>query len=740
MLKNRFGIRLHPCPSVAKTIGLFLLLLPLAAVETKTWNQESMADFEKGTLTRVSLSSEGHLTLAPAVRELADASVAFLWAVARDSKGNVYAGGGGLGGGRAKLLTLDSQGRSRLLAELDGFAVQAIAIDREDRIYAATSPDGQVYRVDASGKAPGQAEVFYDPKAKYIWALAFAPNGDLFVATGDQGEIHRVKPSQSGPGVGSVFFRTEETHARSLAVDAAGNLIVGTDPDGLILRVTPAGEGFVLHQTAKREVTAVAVAPDGSIYAAAVGNRQQPSAAATQAPQPLAGQPAAAAANAMARPALPAPLTITTNAPAVTGGSEVYHILADGYPRKVWSHAQDLVYALVFDAQGRAVVGTGNRGAVYRVDNDHSYTRLLALDPTQVTAMTAAGTSAGGAIYAVTGNIGKVFSIGPGLETSGIYESDVLDAAAFTYWGRIMSEPAASSNAVFETRSGNLNRALRNWSPWAKLNGGRIASPPARFLQYRATLAGIAEIKQVYLAYQMKNVAPVIDEVELTPANYRFPASLNPASPASPTLTLPPLGRRPAASAAATDSGSSPTLTFLKGQLGVRWLASDENGDTLVFKVEIRGERETTWKLIRDKVRDRYLSWDSTAFPDGRYVLRITASDAPSNPPDQALGNSRETDSFQIDNSPPEITGLTGVPGGGKIEVRFHAKDALSWLGKAEYSVNGGEWLVVEPTTRLTDSGEHDYRVLVDAQGETTIAVRVSDEYENQAVAKVVVK
>src|SRR4029077_17947388 len=117
---------------------------------------------------------------------------------------------------------------------------------------------------------------------------------------------------------------------------------------------------------------------------------------------------------------------------------------------------------------------------------------------------------------------------GPGLETSGIYESEVLDAAAFTYWGRIMSEPAASSAAVFETRSGNLNRAQKNWSPWAKLNSGRITSPSARFLQYRATLAGSAEIREIYVAYQMKNAAPVIEEVELTPANYRFPAPSNP--------------------------------------------------------------------------------------------------------------------------------------------------------------------------------------------------------------------
>ena len=125
---------------------------PLLAVETKTWQTAEMADFDKGTLTGLSLSSEGRLTLAPAVKEIFDGSVSFLWAVARDSKGNVYAAGGGLGGTKAKLFAVDPQGKMKTLAELDGIAIQAIAIDASDRIYAATSPDGKVYRVDAAGK------------------------------------------------------------------------------------------------------------------------------------------------------------------------------------------------------------------------------------------------------------------------------------------------------------------------------------------------------------------------------------------------------------------------------------------------------------------------------------------------------------------------------------------------------------------------------------------------------------
>src|SRR5580658_11079559 len=264
---------------ISRILGALLCVLgTLCAVDTKTWQQGEMADFEKGTLTRLSLASDGRLALAPVVKEVFDPSVAFLWAVARDSKGNLYAGGGGLGGSKTKLFMVDPSGKSKTLAELEGIAIQAIAIDSRDRVYAATSPDGKVYRVDAAGKS----EVFYDPKQKYIWALEFSRSGDLFVATGDLGEIHRVTPA----GTGSVFFKTEETHARSMAIDPSGNLIVGTDPSGLILRITPAGEGFVLYQAPKREITAVAVTPDGTIYAAGVGNKQAPLAAPAPAPAP----------------------------------------------------------------------------------------------------------------------------------------------------------------------------------------------------------------------------------------------------------------------------------------------------------------------------------------------------------------------------------------------------------------------------------------------------------------------
>ena len=713
--------------------------LPLWAVETQVWEHSEAADFEKGTLHNLSLSSEGRLTPAPVVHDIYDPSVSFLWAIARDSKGNLYAGGGSVGSSKSKLITVNAAGQAKTLVELDGMAIQAIAVDKQDRVYAATSPDGKVYRVNAAG----HAEVFYDPHSKYIWALAFSSNGDLFVATGDQGEIHRVTAN----GTGSVFYRTEEAHVRSLAVDGRDNLIAGTDPSGLVLRITQAGQGFVLYESPKREITTVAVAADGTVYAAGTGTK----APATAPPAPQRQTPASAGAGAITvvlqsgaagrgGDATP-PVSAGGGAPsAVPGGSDIYRVQPDGYARRIWTNPLDVVYALAFDAQGKVIAGTGNRGNIYRLDSDQSYTRLVNLTAAQVTGFAA---GANGRLYAVTGNIGEIFSIGPERETSGTLESDVMDAGAFSYWGRITSLHAGSGAVAFETRSGNVSRAQKDWSPWAKLSGDRVASPAARFLQYRATVSGAAELYDVTAAYEMKNVAPVIEALESTPANYKFPAPVPAAPPSPPGLTLPPLGRTIPVPAPprSTDTGASPALTSAKGYIGARWLATDENGDTLTFKIEIRGEHETAWKPLHDNLRERYYSWDSTAYPDGKYRVRVTASDAPSNTPEQTLTSSRESDLFLIDNTAPEISALTATVQAGKIDVRFHAKDALNVLDKAEYSVNGGEWKVVEPTTRLTDSEEHDYRFQVDGgTGETTIAVRVSDSYENQAVAKTVVK
>ncbi|MBI3210588.1 MAG: hypothetical protein HYZ37_17015, partial [Candidatus Solibacter usitatus] len=526
--------------SVAVLAGL-VLAASSYAVETHFWQHFDPSDYEKATLKNLALRSDGRLSLAPVFKEIHDPSLAYLWAVAADSKGNVYFGGGTPGASSAKLFQKDPAGKVKTLAEVAGLEIHAIAVNSRDQVFAATSPDGKVYRLGADGKPV----VHYDPKAKYIWAMAFDSKGNLYVGTGDKGEVHRVTPD----GRGAMFFATDETHARSLAVDSKDNLIVGTDPGGLILRVAANGTGFVLYQSGKREITAVAAAKSGYIYAAGVGTKTAAAVSLNiQVPAPVPQAQPAVNPQAAAAARTPPPATLGPALTSIPGGSEVYAIDAEGAPRKIWSHSSDLVYAIGFDAQQRPLLGTGNRGQILRLDSDRLYTTLVRSTSSQITGLVG-GSS--GAVYAVTGNMGKLFQLGPGLEREGILESDALDAGAFTYWGRARYEGTAGGGAIaLDTRSGNLDRPQKNWSAWepVKMNStfGKTVSPAARFLQYRVKITAATDgaspaLSLIEFAYLNKNVAPAVEMVESTPASYRFPAASASLAYSSNTLTLQPL-------------------------------------------------------------------------------------------------------------------------------------------------------------------------------------------------------
>ncbi len=718
------------------------------ASETRIWSLGDHSDFEKATLKGVSLTSDGRVTLAPVFKEVLDSASVYLWALAEDSKGNVYAGGGGPGGPGGRLYVIAPNGSGKTLAEFAELEVHAIAIDSKDQVYAATSPDGKVYRI-----RNGKPEAFYDPKAKYIWGMAFNSRGELFVATGDRGELHRVEPS----GKGSVFYKTPETHARSIAIDRDDNVILGTEPGGLIVRVNPKGQGFVVYQTDKREVTTVAVGNDGALYAAAVGNKRgaaspglsHPPVAPAKVIPPVnpAVAPQQAAPAAVAAPA--APVSSPSAPAAIAGGSEVYRIDRDGFPRRIWSDAQDLVYSIGIGEDQHPLLGTGNEGKIYRIDSDLVYTELLHAAPTQVTTILA---GRNGRIYAATGNVGKVYTIGPELEKSGTIECEVFDADSFSQWGRLTWRGQDNGGCIaFRTRSGNLDRPVTDWSEWssevAGADGGKVTSPAARFLQWRAALAVSKEgrspvLEAVDVAYLPRNVAPVVTRIEITPPNYRFPPPA-PSLGQPASLTLPAFGR-PAPRNRAPSLGSIPTSTmqYAKGYIGARWSASDDNGDSLLYDVYIRGEKETDWKLLKEKLTDAHISWDSAAFPDGEYRVKVVASDSPDNAPDHASTAELVSDPFTIDNTSPEIAGLTATLSGNKLEVRWSARDAQSVIERAEYSLNGGDWTFVEPADRISDSKEEAYTLKLDrpGSGELTLAIRVSDEFENRSVAKTVVR
>ncbi len=724
----------------------FGLFHPALAESTQKWEQGTIEEFEDGAAKNISIRSDGKLMLAPRFRELHDAKAAYLWALVSDSKGNLFAGGGP----DAVVYRVTPNGQASTFFQTKALEVHSLAVDRDDNLYAATSPEAKVYKI----KPSGESTLFFDSKASYIWDMAFDSKSTLFVATGDQGRIYRVTPQ----GENSLFFETEETHARSIRIDSQDNLIIGTDPSGLILRVPTAGanagQGFILYQSSKKEITTLTLGKDGAIYAAGVGNRgpqstpgQQPGgppATTVQVNASVAGSPGGPEGQ-EAPPQAPRP------APApVVGGSEIYRLRPDGEPRIVWSSSSDLVYSLVLDPDGKLLVGTGDKGRLLRIESDTLYSIVLTTVSSQITALAAGPKNQ---VFAATSNIAKVYQLGPELESEGSFEADVFDAGIFSEWGRVEWKGTAGppGKITVSTRSGNLSSPNRNWSPWSDpidRSEGRVAgSPPGRFVQWKAMLSSTAGntspiLSSVAIYYLPRNVAPVITAMEVTPPNYDFVTANVSAN--SRNLTLPPLGGRSPSRRTARGNTPRPAQVMResRGFVGIRWQADDDNEDQLVFRVDIRGQGEENWKLIEEDVEREFLSWDSTSFADGIYEARVTASDSPANPASEARTDVQTIAGIVVDNTAPAIQGIRAERAEGCLRVRFDAADQTTKISRAEYSLDGGEWTAMAPTAKLFDSKElaFDFTTATVEGGEHTVAVRVFDQHENVAAAKAVVK
>jgi sugar lactone lactonase YvrE len=740
-----------------------LALLPAAearAEHTRYWRQNSFAKFEKGTADGVAIRSDGLLTPAPRFVQFADPGLPYLWALRLDSHGDLYAAGGS----SARVVRLDGAGKSTTVFESPELAAQDIVLDAKGNLYVATSPDGKIYRVTPDG----QKSVFYDPKTKYIWALALDTHGNLFAGTGDNGKIFVISPT----GDGKLFYQTDEGHARALAFDSHGNLLVGTDSNGLVLRVevrsgamssAEAGAAFVLYDTGQREVTSLRVAPDGTVYAAASGEKSStqltsPSSAqgsTSQGATPKSGLTITVTPSGVSAPTVSP--SIASFFPVAGGGSKIFRIAPDGSPEEIWESTDEFVYALGPSTAGGILAGTGNAGDILRIDGREYYSKLAKASASQVTAFVAAPD---GRIYAATANPGKIFALGPESATDGSFISEAFDAKIFSRWGRIIwqGQGPAAGNAKFFSRSGNTADPDHNWSEWSgpytNAADASISSPPARFIQWKVTFAkdegkrsGVAWVN---VAYQPRNIAPEMDDIVVQQPGIRAQsiAAQMGTGAIQPVALEMPRARGAAVNMAQEQNEGQGGPTHIdippqgyreRGYQSVLWSAHDDNDDDLLYAVYYRAEGSQDWTLLKDKLTEKFYSWDSTSMPDGAYYLKITVTDAPSNPPADALAAERESDRFEVVNKPPAIEDLRATASNGAATVEFTAHASGTELERAEYSVDSGDWLLLFPVGILTDAPIEHYRREISglAPGEHTVGVRAYDRYENVVTAQV---
>jgi hypothetical protein len=726
----------------------------LRASSPKFFQAGTQTEFLKGEVENVAIDSRGQLLLGPAIEQIYETPSPFLWAVLPAPDGSLFIGTGNDG----RVFRVDANGKGSAFFDAPELEAHALALAPNGGLYVGTSPDGKIYKLDRDGKS----STFFDPEEKYIWALTADAKGVLYAGTGEKGVVYRITPD----GKGAKFYETKATHATALALDKAGNLIVGTESPGRVLRVDPSGKAFMLLDTPFQEIRTLKFDDKGQLFVAAVNGRTSGSSAPSVPVESGAASPSVEIGRAPV-PTVTVSTEITSIAVVDTAGGAtsgspagdrrtpkgaVYRIAPDGLWDEIWESREDSPYDVTFDAENRLIVGTGPKGKLYRMEGDPPEPTLLARATAQQ--VTSLYKDTRGRLYYATANPGKLFRLSATRAPRGTYESDVRDAQMVSTWGAVSwrgTVPAGSKIEVF-TRSGNSNTPDETWSAWSSAytnsEGSQIASPKARYLQWRVVLSGSGGegpvLTSLTAAYLQRNLRPQVRSVTVHPPGIVFQ---KPYSSGDPDLAgfenqSTPDRKLVQAAQNSQSSLSSPSLgrkTYQKGLQTLVWRADDENEDELSYDVLYRREGDPAWKVLRKDVTEPILVWDTTTVPNGTYIVKVVASDKPSNAADAALTGELESVAFEVDNTPPAIVIAGTRTDSNRTVITFDVKDDNSPIQRVEISQDGQQWRSVFPVDGIADAKTEHYVVTIDGPiGPRGVTIRASDSMNNLATATVV--
>src|SRR5271165_849275 len=139
---------------LSSTLAITSLVPSAHADGTRTWEQSKFEDLIKGTATGVAIRSAGGLELAPSFKLLYATPSTYIWAIASDEGGNIYAATGS----PARVYRITSDGQATIIFEPQELQVQALQVGPRSVIYAATAPDGKVYKIEQKPREKGEGK------------------------------------------------------------------------------------------------------------------------------------------------------------------------------------------------------------------------------------------------------------------------------------------------------------------------------------------------------------------------------------------------------------------------------------------------------------------------------------------------------------------------------------------------------------------------------------------------------
>jgi hypothetical protein len=710
-----------------KKIWMVVILLTTApmllGVIPQNWELYRLDDFIAGKFDGISISHEGILSLSPKDEPMEGPAEDFYLSLVITSDGTRYLGTGHSG----KIYKVGTNGQFELLCQLPEMDIYCLIQDRSGDLYAGTSPNGQIYKITTRG----EFEPFFNPTDKYIWDLMFAENGALLAAVGESGGIYQI----NNKGEGRKIVEVEENHILCMRKTQDDALIAGSGGRGVIYRVVPGKKASILYESSYEEIKSIALDKQGNIYAAAGGEVVEPKKDASSLLP--AGQSTAVTVTA----ASTAPLAQQVKSSEDEQPSAVYRIDPEGLAKKLWSAENELVYSLLWNEQKNKIIfGTGNKGRIYEIDADEKVSLLLQKESEQVYYLLAEGT----AIFALSNNPSRLSRISPEKRFEGEYQSPVLDAKILSKWGRIEwgAELPDGSVIILLTRSGNSAEPDRTWSEWSppyqNSQGEQILSPKGRYIQFKVRFKAESsrmspQLHKVMLFYLHSNVPPAVTKLDLLSPNEVYLKPLEQEDVVwGEDISL----SEQAKNKNESQGYISPKKVEKKGYRTVTWDALDENGDSLLFSVFIRREDESMWRTLEPRWAEKILAFDTSQFPDGRYLVKVEANDFPSNPKGTELRAEKISRILVIDNSLPTIKNFQVDRQGNRLTLSFAAEDAHSHIKEVKFLIRPDDWQVIFPEDGICDSKNENFRftTVIPSGSDNLIIVQVEDRFGNIGV------
>lgn len=696
--------------SIAVTGGVALALwaVPAAAVVTATWTVETYPQWDAGDATSAFITSTGELRPGWDTRRTSLEGDA-VWSSLRLADGSVLLGSDA--GGAIFRLQGDA---SKKLASLPGaIAVVALTQTADGAVWAGAMPGNRLWKLDvASGKVTPGTQLGKDKEVETVWSLASAGN-TVYAGTGPSGKLFSV----TGTTVREVFD-TDDKRITALTVTSDGAVWLGTSERALVFRFDPrAGKARAMADFAGNEVSALAAFRNGIVAAANDLAEQPPPTAKTPSQVEAAEKPNAAKGQVAKPPDVgskpgadkdPVPVTDLGRKGAKKGKGALFRVDMEGRLDQLHALTQTYFTSVAIGPDGAVYAGAADKGRIYMVDTDDSVATAFDVDERAVSQvwfdrnLVSFTTDDAAAAYRATGRASQAR-----------YLSDVLDAKAVSRFGKLTW--SATGKLKVETRTGNTAKPGVGWSDWqepaqvGKLGGGneggKVASPVGRYLQFRIALEDdAARVRRVMSYYVPQNQPTEVQDVTVEIATKE----------SMPTLK---------------DSAAKPRSPILK----VKWKVENPDGDDTTYALEARRDGEANWRPIqtgKTPLTATTWEWNTETYPDGWYRVRVTASDAAANSPDRALTSSQHTTMFAIDNTRPAIDALAVT----YPRAQARASDALGTISEMAFSVDDGPWQLGTSSDGLFDDSVEELRIEIPAglsRGSHTLAVRVADSAGN---------